>query len=142
MRNISILFVLMSIFTFSCSEEINIKQKIEDETGILIPSYEKVELKSSSAPGDYGEKFSIQFNDTTDLSRVISQINNSAYFVDTLIMYEYSTKEYFQRQQVNKVWIRTNYGYRFEEYFDEGFQFKVYRLDTLKKAIHYTYFEE
>ena len=112
---------------------------IKENSGIIIPSYNLVEFNTEQATGDYVKSYVIRF-DYLDFQRIISQIENSKYYVK-----EYKTDISHDKkinEDLNKQWKKASFGYKFEYFIDGTDKLILYEVNTTNYTIYAAYAEE
>ena len=147
-----IFFATLCCFTFSCSEskknndksglikeDDKIRNAIKENSGILIPDYKMEESSSDQAMGDYTESYVIKF-DSLDFQDIISQIQNSKYYIDEFNP-SVPSNTVLKEDKLRR-WSKANFGYKFEYFMDGTDKLILYEVNTSNYTIYSAYAEE
>ena len=137
-------FLGMSILLLISCEGIGQQKTIENiemYLGGSMGDYEQFEQKNSYALGDRGTEVLVQYSDQLEFNKIVNLILSNHSYQDTLVVYEYSLREKCLSQGIDRVWLRSTYGYRFERYSDDHV-FEVLGVDTAKMTMSYTFNED
>ena len=143
MKKITLLFFIAFIAS-SCSDNNKLKEKkikddIEKNSGVIIPSFKFVESTTESGGGDYTHTFTLKF-DSLEFQNIVSQIRNSKYFMNILNPPIPSNDEL--KNSMVKRWSLAQFGYRFEYFIDGTDKFLEYEFVVSDYTLHGLYIEE
>jgi len=140
MFKLSFLFIFFIRAMVSSAQEQTrndiIRNQIEEHTGILVPNFTLVSIKSSYAIGDYSKSFLIKFNSLEFKSLIQNVIKSKNY--SNIIIPKTSVNV---NEPPKKRWQKYESGYMFEIYFPNNKHIGYY-INEANHTLYYTSIEE